>query len=130
MAGQAELTRKEEGTGFGGVSLIFLGAPNLVSLETQKQNRSSHFPKKKTKTRKPTLQEKVVGCVHTQDRAVGHRVSWGLLGALWGPVLRVPGEGLALLSSLSSLCSHKDAQQRFERPRPYHVLLGADRPQV
>lgn len=52
--------------GFQGVSLTSLGAPNLVSSEIQKQNKSSQFPQPKKK-KKPTLQEKAVGCAHTQD---------------------------------------------------------------
>ena len=79
------------------------GASNLVSLETQKQNKSSHLPKE-NKNKNTYLARESCWLVHAQDRAVGHRVSWGFPGALWGRVLRVPGEGLGLLSSLSALC--------------------------
>lgn len=84
MAGQAELTRKEEGTGFGGVSLIFLGAPNLVSLETQKQNKSSHFPKKKQKQENLPCKRKLLA-VFTLRTVLWVTefpgVSWELCGA-------------------------------------------------
>lgn len=58
-------------------------------------------------------------------------LSWGLLGALRGQVLRVPEEGPALLGSLGSLCPEKRSpRQRSEQPCPHGVLPGADGRQV
>lgn len=47
QAGRAD---REGVCGFQGVSLTSLGAPNLVSSEIQKLNKSSHFPQPKKKS--------------------------------------------------------------------------------
>lgn len=90
--------------GFWGVSLIFLGAPNLVSLETQKQKQPFPPEKNKTKPKKPTLQENVVGCVHTQDCAVSESLL-GSPGSSGGQGAEGPW-GRARPSQLTELSVH------------------------
>lgn len=90
------------------------GAPNLVSLETQKQNMTAISPRKKTKQNLPC--KKVVGCVHTQDRAVGHRFPGNLWELCTGLVPEGPWEkaGPSQFTGLSLFT--QGYQQRFGSP--------------
>lgn len=91
MAGRAGLVGKEEGTGFGGVSLIFLGAPNLVSLKHKNKTEAAISPRK-NKTRKPTLQErKLLDLCSHSGPCCGSQSFLGSPGSSVGPgALRSP----------------------------------------
>ena len=65
--GQAGRADREGGCGFQGVSLISLGAPNLMSSEVQKQNKSSHFPQPKKKKKSLPCKRKLLAVLTTQD---------------------------------------------------------------
>lgn len=75
-------------SGFRSLSLIPLRPPSPASSELTAQ--SSHLLPPK----KPSLQEKAVGCAHTQGCLLYVKCFiWGLLGTLRVRVLRVPGDG-------------------------------------